>query len=499
MKRTPDIYLGVDLGASSGRAVVARIDGRRLEMTEVSRFANAPCELGGTLYWNFLSLWGHVLDSMRICAEKGYGQLSGMGVDTWGLDFGLLGADGRLLGNPVCYRDDSTEGIERVLLAAIGKEELYRLTGLPPDRVITLSQLCARKRGGGLDNLRIAQALLMMPDLFRYFLCGHKAVELTSAGSSQLLNIRTRRWCRTIFRKTGLPLRMMPGIVEPPVVVGRLHPRLAAESGLNRVPVIAVAGHDTLSAAAAAPWVDDDCAFLSSGTWSVLGAIRKSPITTAQAMRKGFVNELGVACVLFAKNMMGLYLFENLCRSLARDGKRVSYAQLIRDAAGAKPFSAVLDMSAPLFFTSQDTARSVRQFLRKTGQRTVRTTAAIARLLLEGLALSHRAAAHDLMTLTGNSLRRLCLVGGGSRNALLCQMTADATGLEVVAGPAEATVAGNVALQALATGRLSSHEAIRDMIRNSFSLRTYKPRSSKIWDRQYKHYVELQSAAQILK
>ena len=499
MRRTPDTYLGIDLGAGSGRAVAARIDGRRLDMTEVSRFANAPCKLGGTLYWNLLSLWGHLLDSMRMCAQKGYGELSGIGVDTWGVDFGLLGVDGRLLSNPVCYRDDSTEGIERVILAAIGKEELYRLTGMPPGRVATLSQLCARKQGGGLDQLRIAQDLLMMPDLFRYFLCGHKAVELTSAGSSQLLNIRTRRWCRTIFRKTGLPLRMMPGIVESPAVVGRLHPHLAAETGLNRAPVIAVAGHDTLSAAAAAPWVGEDCAFLSCGTWSVLGAIRQSPITTVQAMRKGFVNELGVASVLFAKNMMGLYLFENLCRSLARDGKRVSYAQLVRDAAGARPFAAVLDMSAPLFFTSQDTARSVRRFLRETGQRTVRTTAAIARLLMEGLALSHRAAAHDLMALTGNSLRRLCLVGGGSRNALLCQMTADATGLEVIAGPGEATVAGNVALQALATGRLGSHEAIRDMIRNSFSLRTYKPRSSKVWDRQYRRYIKLQSAPQVVE
>ncbi len=482
-KALSSTYLGIDLGASSGRAVVGQLRDRTLSIEEVHRFPNAPSGLGGTLYWNFLSLWEHVQESLRQCSQTGYRKLDGISVDTWGVDFGLLGTDGHLLDNPVCYRDGATEGMGEVIASKMGKEAFYRLTGLEPGPIGTLAQLCVRKKRGSADPLCCANTLLMMPDLIRYFLCGHKGAELSSVGSSQLANVRTGKWSPKIFKAMGIPMRIMPDIIQPATVAGTLHPRLAKQAGLNRAPVIAVAGHDTLCAAAAAPYVADDCAFISCGTWSVLGAIREDPITTPDALNKGFVNELGVDSVLLCKNMMGLYLFENLRRSLAKDGHALTYAQMIKDAAAAKPFAAVLDLNAPLFFVSQDPAKSVREHLRQTGQKGVRGHGALARLLLEGVAWNHRRAAEDLQALTGKTLKRVCLTGGGSRNALLCQMTADATGLEVIAGPAEATITGNLGLQAMATDRLRTPDDIRDMARQSFKLRTYKPRQRAAWDR----------------
>jgi len=490
MKRGRRAYLGFDLGASSGRAVLGTLAGRKLAIQQIHRFANGPSMLGGTLYWDFLSLWASVVDSMRVCAQQGYRELTGIGFDTWGVDFGLLGADGKLLGSPLCYRDGLTEGIERIVASKIRARELYRLTGHAPARVSTLSQLVALNSGPGAARLRSADALLMMPDLFRYFLCGHRAVELTAAGSTQLANVRRARWSSRLFETFRLPRRIMPEIVAPGTVVGRIGRDLAASTGLNRAPVVAVAGHDTASAAAAAPFADEGTAFLSCGTWSVLGLILDHPITTVQACQKGFVNEFGLGSVLFVKNMVGLYLFENLCRMIANRGGKGTYGQMIREASEARPFERFLDVNSPLFFVAEDPAPCVRRFLRGTGQRTSPSTGSMVRTLLEGLAWSYRAAVGDLAEVTGAVLGRICLVGGGSRNGLLCQMVADATGLTVIAGPAEATVAGNLAAQALATGGLSGVPDIRELVRSSFRLKTYRPESTDAWDRRSSRYAE---------
>jgi len=404
-------------------------------------------------------------------------------VDTWGVDFGLLGADGRLLENPVCHRDGATQGMGDFIASKIKKEDFYQLTGMVPHPVGTLAQLCVCRKRGTADPLRYARDLLLMPDLIRYFLCGHKAIELTSAGNTQLTNIRTATWSQKLFGAMDVPRRIMPDIVQPATVAGRLHRDLATRAGLNRAAVIAVAGHDTLSAAAAVPDAGEDCVFVSCGTWLIPGVVRQKPLITADALSKGFANELGVGSVLLCRGMMGLYLFENLRRSQAKGGMRRSYSQMAREAASAKPFAAALDLNAPLFFVSNDPARSVGEFLRKTGQKGVRGHATVARLLLEGVAWNIRQAAEDLPILTGRALKRVCLTGGGSRNALLCQMTADATGLEVIAGPAEAAVTGNLGLQAVATGRLRSPDDIRNMARCSFKLRTYRPCETDAWNR----------------
>ncbi|MFH1475877.1 MAG: FGGY-family carbohydrate kinase [Verrucomicrobiota bacterium] len=479
----PTIYLGFDFGATSGRAVIGRLAGRRLSLKEIHRFPNAPIKGDGALRWDFPGLWRQVLETLRICGARGYTPLSGIGIDTWGADFGLLDNNGELIANPRCYRDRITAGAVAIITKAVSAARVYKLTGLAPGRVSTLAQLVGLRHSHAKADLKHAATLLMMPDLFRFRLCGHKGVDSTNAGASTLLNLRTGRWSDMLFRQLKLPRGIMPELTPPATVVGHLHGALAATAGINRSPVVAVCGHDTLSAAAAAPYVDAETAFISSGTWSVVGVIRKKPITTLQAMRLGYVNETGLDSILFAKNMVGLYLLENLRRRLERESKPLSNAALVQAAGKAKPFAGYLDVNAPEFFLCNDPAATIARFLRRTGQKPVRGWPATARLIIEGMAWSFKQAMEELAALTGMKFKRICLVGGGSRNRLLCQMTADATGLEVRAGPAEATVAGNLAVQALATGRLKGPESIRELVRNSFEPETFMPRNMAMWDK----------------
>lgn len=491
MRESEAFYLGFDLGASGGRAVLGRLEDGRLKVRPIGRFANKPCQLGGRWYWDFLCLWSNMLGAMRQCAAQGYRRLSGVGVDTWGVDFGLLGADGHLMANPICYRDPITEGAPQQIGSVLAQEDLYRLTGTPLTRLSTCAQLVALAHSPAAGMLRSAETLLMMPDLFRYYLCGHRGIERTAAGSSQLVDVRSGRWSSRLFGALRLPRRIMPRIVPPATVVGHLGKELATELRLNRAPVVAVAGHDTASAAAAVPAAEEDAAFISCGTWLVAGAIQERPITTDESLARGFVNQWGVDSVLLVKGMMGLYLFENLYQALRRTGLRISYAHLLGEASQAKPLDCFLDAGWPQFFGPGDPRPLIRDYLRLTGQKAPASRGGLVRALLEGLAWGCRAAIADLAALTGRNLHRVSLVGGAVRNGLLCQMIADATGLEVVAGPAEAAVAGNLAVQALATGQLGSTTEIRELIRNSFRLKTYQPKGRKQWDRLARRYLEI--------
>jgi rhamnulokinase len=483
MKNPHSPYLAFDLGASSGRAVLGFLDGGKLRIQEIHRFANAPCQREGRWIWDLPFLWKNILKAMQSCAGQGETRLSGIGVDTWGVDFGLLNADGQLLADPMCYRDPVTDGVERHIGSAISQGELYRLTGMPFTRVSTFAQLVAISRSTTMSVPMSARTLLLMSDLCRCLLCGHKGIERTAAGTSQLINVRSTRWCASLFQTFHLPRRIMPELVSPATIVGRLRPDLVAETGLNRVPVIAVAGHDTASAAAAVPLDGDDVAFISCGTWMILGAAVARPITTPEARRHGFINQFGLDSILFVKHACGLYLFENLYQAMRRANQGIGYGELLSEASLARPFARFLDVDWPRFFAVEDVERRVAEFLRLTGQKTLRNRGAIVRTLLEGLAWSCRGTIHDLATLTGRTLRRISLVGGGARNPLLCQIIADATGLEVTAGPAEAAAAGNLAIQALATGRLQSTAEIRELIHRSFRLKTYSPRESEPWNR----------------
>jgi len=493
MRLERKVYLGFDLGASSGRAVIGILENGRLAIEEVKRFANAYLELDGTLYWNFLELWSNVVDSMRCCAQAGYRKLAGIAVDTWGVDFGLLGTDGKLIGQPICYRDESTRGMPEVIESKISREQMYKLTGIQLCRVATLPQLLAINSGPGKSRLKAARHFLMMPGLFRFFMCGDCSVELSAAGSTLMLDVHKNRWSRRILRACGLPGRIFPDIIMPGSVVGRLKRELAQHAGLNRAPVVAVAGHDTLSSAAALPCVEEDCAFISCGTWSVLGQMRSEPVTTKQALEYGFVNEPGLASILFGRNMMGLYVFEGLHRALVAAEERMTYAAMVQAATRARPFKCMLDMDSPIFFVTQAPAADVEKFLKSTGQRVRLGKGELIRSILEGLAFSYREALRQLSELTGRRYSKLSLVGGGIRNRLLCQMVADATGLEVTAGPAEATIAGNFGVQALAVGQLKNPGEIRELVGRSFKIKTYKPKNRRLWDKQYRRYREILS------
>jgi rhamnulokinase len=491
MSTAPAVYLAFDLGASSGRAVVGLLEGQRLRMKQICRFSSAPVSLDNRLRWDVHVIWRRMLGAMRRCAALGYRRLAGIGIDAWGVDFGLLGRGGTLLANPICYRDLLTEGVERHIRSAVAEKELFRRTGRGIGRVSTLSQLVALGGGGDAGVIKRAETLLMIPDLFRHFLSGHRGIEHTTASTSQLVDVRTIRWSAGLFRSLRLPRRIMPELVRPGTVVGRLRSELAAQAGLNRAPVVAVAGHDTASAAAAAPWAGDDGAFLSCGTWSVVGVSVAEPIATDEAFRRGCSNVLGLDSVLFAKFAPGLYLLEGLRRSLKGIGAKTAHACLLQEALRAKPFSCFLDMTAPMFFAAENPRAAIGESLRRTGQKVPRSPGAVVRAILEGLAFMFRGAVDDLAALSGRQLKKISLVGGGARNRMLCQMVADVTGLEVIAGPAEAAAAGNLAIQALATGRLSSAAEVRELVRRSFRLTTYRPQSTRTWEKNYPRYLQV--------
>ncbi|MDO8302644.1 MAG: FGGY-family carbohydrate kinase, partial [Sedimentisphaerales bacterium] len=325
------------------------------------------------------------------------------------------------------------------------------------------------------------------------FLCGQKGVDITAAGSSALTDVNSRKWCPKIFKQFGIPIRMMPPLVEPGMLAGQLLPEVCRQTGLKTAAVAVVAGHDSLSAAAAIPIVDKDCAFLNCGTWSVLGIVSDKPVASEDACKRGFINELGLESVVFVKNMMGLYLFENLYRCLRQENPGLTYERMVADASKAKPFEVFLDIGAPIFFVSDDPRVSVEAFLRQTRQKVRPNSGQIIRAILESLAFSYKMALGNLEYLTGRQFGKISMAGGGIRNELLCRMTADATGCEVIAGPAEATLAGNIAAQAMAAGKLKNAAAIRLLILNSFTLKTYKPTATTVWDRNFDKYQKLMS------
>lgn len=474
-------YLAFDLGASSGRALLGEFSRGKLSIHEIRRFPNGPVKLAGTLYWDFFSLWSNILASFEACCVE-YGRPAGIGIDTWGVDFGLLGKDGWFVAFPVHYRDSRTEGIEETLAKLIDEETLYRTCGFGYGRVTSLAQLVAMKTGHSRRLLDAAEVFLMMPDIFRFLLCGNQACELTAAGSSQLVDVNAGCWSKKIFDIFGLPFHIMPDIVKPGTLAGRVSADVAPHHDGKNVPVFCVPGHDTASAVAAVPFVDEKTAFISCGTWSVAGITVQKPLVVPQALHAGFINEFGMEGIILAKNMMGLYLIENLYRLRAKTDKEVSYATLIKEASESPPFHIHLDVSSPLFFATGDPADAAREFLRRTGQASDVTEAQIVRAILEGLAFNHRKAIRMLEKLTNRGFSRLCVVGGGSRNRLLCKLTADAAGVDVLAGPAEATAAGNLCVQAMADGLLRDTHEIRSVIAESFEIVRYVPENTQIWD-----------------
>jgi rhamnulokinase len=482
--------LAFDLGAESGRGVLGSFDGQRLQLEVIHRFPNGPVRTLDTMHWDVLRLYSEMTAALRRCAAE-RGGIDALGVDTWGVDFVLLGRGGTLLGNPRHYRDPHTETVMEDAFRRVPRAEIFRQTGIQFMRFNTLYQLLAMQRDRS-PLLDAAETLLFMPDLFHYFFTGIKVNEFTDATTSQLYDPAAKSWAYGLVRQFGLPARILGTIVPPGTVLGPLRQAVAAETGVSPVPVIAPASHDTGSAIAAVPAQGDSWAYLSSGTWSLLGAELNRPLLTDQALAYNFTNEGGVGgTIRLLKNIMGLWLVQECRRAWERNGKTFGYDELTRLAAAAPPFGSLVGPDDPSFLLPPNMPAALAEFCRRTGQPLPSDPGAVVRCALESLALRYRYVLSRLEELIGRRFEVIHVVGGGSQNELLCQFTADACDRAVLAGPAEATAVGNVLVQALGLGLVASLAEAREVVRRSFEVRTYTPRDRQAWDEAYERFLRL--------
>jgi rhamnulokinase len=469
--------LAFDLGAESGRAMLGHLENGRLDVRETHRFPNTPVNLFGHIHWNIFALFDEMKRAMRACAAA---PPASVAVDTWGVDFGLAARDGSILGLPYCYRDVRTEGAMDEYLKLVPRQALYEATGIQFMPFNTIYQLYAmvRDRSPLLDA---ASDLLFMPDLFNYLLTGRKASEFTMATTSQFFNPRTRTWSPGLFQAMGFSRKILQEVLEPGTVLGPLRPEVASETGLGAVPVVATASHDTGAAVAAVPASGKNWAYISSGTWSLVGVEEMAPIITQEALDRNFTNEGGVAgTIRFLKNVTGLWLVQQ-CRKAWEGGRAASYEDLTRLAGEAAPFQALIDPDDPVFLNPPDMPEAIRTYCRKTGQAAPDSEASFIRTILESLALKYRLVIDQMEKVVSHPVERIHVIGGGSQNRLLCQFTADATGRPVSAGPAEATAVGNILVQAMALGLVGSHHELRTIVCKSFRPAAYEPRQSSAW------------------
>ncbi len=473
MTDSPLRLVAIDLGAESGRAVVGTFDGGHLALEVVHRFANVPVALAGTLHWDFLRLFGDVTAGLRRAASGG--PVASIGVDTWGVDFGLLDDRGRLLGNPVHYRDGRTAGMLDEAIATVPRAEIYRATGIQFMPINTLFQLLSMTRAGD-PQLRGADRLLMMGDLFAHFLSGSSVAEYTNATTSQCMDPFARDWARPLLERLGIPTGFLPEIVQPGTVLGPLRPDVAADTGLAGARVVAPGSHDTASAVVGAPLADHTTAFLSSGTWSLIGLEVAAPVVSDVTLAANLTNEGGVAgTIRLLRNVMGLWLVQESRRALWPAGDPPSYEELAALAEAAPAFTAFINPDDERFLRPGDVPARVRAFCAETGQPVPRDHGTLIRVILESLALRYAIAVDELARASGHPVRAIHVVGGGSNHRLLCRLTADATGLPVRAGPVEATAIGNLAVQAIAAGALGSVAEARELVARSFPITSYDP------------------------
>jgi rhamnulokinase len=483
--------LAFDLGAESGRGVLGLFDGGRLRLEVIHRFSNGPVRTLDTLHWDVLFLYSELLTGLRKCAAE-QGGIDCLGIDTWGVDFALLGRDGTLLGNPRHYRDPHTENILDDAFRRVPRADIFRQTGIQIMRINSLFQLLALQRDRS-PLLDVAETLLLIPDLLNYFLTGIKVNEFTNATTTQLYDPTARDWARQLIRTFGLPERIFGTIVPPATILGPLRPTVASETSISPVPVILPASHDTGSAVAAVPAeTGRNWCYLSSGTWSLMGAELDEPLINEEAQQYNFTNEGGVGgTVRFLKNIMGLWLVQECRRAWQRAGRDYGYDELARLASAASPFFVILNPDDPAFLLPTDMLAALADFCRRTGQPVPEGPGPIVRCALEGLALRYRWVLERLEELLGRRLDVIHIVGGGCQNTLLCQLTADACNRPVLAGPVEATAIGNVLVQAIGLGLLLSLAEAREVVRRSFEVCSYTPQNPQNWHEPYQRFLKL--------
>ncbi len=485
-------FLAIDLGASNGRVLLGRWDGARFHLNEVHRFDNGPVTVMGHKHWDVLRLWGNIKTGLARYAAEYKEPPAAIGVDTWGVDFGLLDGAGRLLGNPYHYRDSQTDGVMEKLFRKVPAEQVFGETGIQFMQFNSIFQLYAMVLRCD-PQLAVARRLLFMPDLFHYWLTGVQAGEYTIATTSQMLSASKRQWASKMLGDIGIPGPILPDIIRPGTVLGSLLGSVADGCGITgATPVVATGSHDTASAVAAIPGLDERSVYISSGTWSLMGMEVREPIINERTRGFNVTNEGGVyGTIRLLKNIAGLWLVQESRHRWQRDGQDFSWEELARMAEEAAPFGSLVDPDAPDFLNPPDMPEAIRSFCRRTGQKEPATPGEVVRCCLESLALKYRLVLQTLAQLTGSPIESVRVVGGGCRNRLLCRFTAEACGRPVITGPVEATALGNLMVQAIALGELSDLESGRKAIAGSVEQEYFQPTGDQDWDEAYDRFRAL--------
>jgi rhamnulokinase len=490
-------FLAVDLGAESGRVLLGGFDGGRMEISEGHRFPNEPVLLPDGLHWNVLGIFNEIQRGVARAASESDG-IESLGVDAWGVDFGLLDSEGVLLANPHHYRDERTEGMMEAATRKAPREEIYRTTGIQFMQINTLNQLLAME---GSPVLGAASTLLTIPDLFNYWLTGEIACEYTNATTTQLLDVETGEWSGGLARALGIPERIFPDVIGPGTILGTLSDRIGRTAGLpDGLPVTAVASHDTASAVVAIPASEESFAYISSGTWSLVGMELSRAVVTTEALEANFTNEGGFAgTTRFLKNVMGLWILQECRRVWSLEGREYPYEELVALAERVTTQMPLVDPDHPDLLPAGEMPARIQSLCRQTGQRVPDGPAEISRCVMESLALKYRWTIESAESVTGRRAGTIHVVGGGCRNSLLCRLTAEATRRPVLAGPVEATATGNLMVQAYSRGHVGSLSEIREVVRHSVEVQVYEPDQSQAhWDGAYERFVGIVEAGRSL-
>ncbi|MFT5523860.1 MAG: rhamnulokinase [Pirellulaceae bacterium] len=484
------VFLAVDLGASSGRVVGGLFDGKTLQLEDVHRFSNGGIIANDRMYWDVLALWSNIVEGLRKANGMFGDKIVSVGVDTWGVDFALLGRDDELLGNPFNYRDSHTQGILDKAFNIVSREDIFADTGLQFMEFNSLFQLLAMKQANSpiLEN---AESFLMIPDLFHWLLTGVKANEFTNTTTSQLYNPQSKQWATSLMEKFGLPTKILNELRQPGDCLGPLRESVAKATGLSNVNVVLPGTHDTASAVMAVPAASQagaapDWCYISSGTWSLMGIETPSPIISAKCAELNFTNEGGVGdTVRVLKNIAGLWLVQECRRIWNQEGNDFDFGDLVTAAESSSPLVSFINPDAFNFVAPVSMPQAIQEYCQASGQSVPETPGQVIRCALESLALRYRSVLNWLEELSGAAIGTIHIVGGGTQNKLLCQMAADACNRPVVAGPVEATAIGNVMMQAVSAGEVESIAAAREVIKFSFDVERYEPRETEQWDEAF--------------
>lgn len=484
-------YFAVDLGATSGRTILGMLDNGKLEQEELTRFPNNLIETGGHFYWDIYALYYEMIKGLQEVGRRGI-QLTSIGIDTWGVDYVLIGDDGAILRNPRAYRDPVTfDAMDDYLANVVPQREVYDITGIQFLNFNSIFQFHAMRQEKN-TALEHAQKILFIPDALSWMLTGNEVCEYTIASTSQLLDPRTKQLDERLLASLGLSRSKFGKMVQPGTVIGVLTEEVQRMTGLGAVPVVAVPGHDTASAVAAVPAKDEQFAYLSSGTWSLMGIETKNAIISDRSYELNFTNEGGVeGTTRFLKNICGMWLYERCRKEWPEEVRKLSHPELQGSAMEVEPFHSIINPDDKLFANPSSMIAAIQQYCRETGQRVPETPAEICRCIFDSLALRYRQVFGWLKEFADFDLNVLHIIGGGSLNKYLNQFTADSLGVEVLAGPQEGTAIGNIMIQAKAAGEVSDIWEMRRMIANSIDMVRYEPKDQKVWDAAYEQYLTI--------